>query len=479
MRFYGRDGLIRQLQNLWGKQVSSFVTCRGRRRIGKSTLIARFAALSEARFIRIEGVKPNEMTTDKDERAYFATQLAEQTGAESSCPSNWLNALIRLSKEIRDDQRTVVLLDEVSWMAHFDRMFSGTLKIAWDNYLKPHDKLIFVVCGSVSSWIKEEIIDNRAFYGRRSADIVVPELPLCECAKFWGEASDRVATKEMLDVLSVTGGVPRYLEEVNPSLSASENLRRMCFLPNAPLRVDFDEMFTDVITRQQRLCAKILRCLVDGAHTITEIASDTKVEKGGDISKALSQLAECGMVSSDIGKNPETGAVIREKRYRLRDNYSRFYLKYIEPNKATIDSGGYVFTGLDQFAGWDAIMGLQFENLVVNNYRDILAPLHLENVIVNSAAPFMQKATKAKGKGLQIDLLVQTNMSICVVEIKRRAHIGREIIDEVKEKCHRLRHQSGVSVRTALVFDGELVRSVEADGFFDAIVPIRSLLQIP
>ncbi|MBO7686809.1 MAG: ATP-binding protein, partial [Kiritimatiellae bacterium] len=83
MRFYGRDSLIRQLQDLWGKRVSSFVTCRGRRRIGKSTLIARFAVLSEARFIRIEGVKPNETTTDEDERAYFATQLAEQTGAES------------------------------------------------------------------------------------------------------------------------------------------------------------------------------------------------------------------------------------------------------------------------------------------------------------------------------------------------------------------------------------------------------------
>ena len=115
----------------------------------------------------------------------------------------------------------------------------------------------------------------------------------------------------------------------------------------------------------------------------------------------------------------------------------------------------------------------------MNNYRDILAPLHLENVIVNSAAPFTQRATKSKGDGLQIDLLVQTNMSICVVEIKRRAHIGREIIDEVREKCRRLRHQTGVSVRTALVFDGELVRSVEADGFFDAIVPIRSLLKLP
>jgi len=59
MDFYGRDELLVDLDSLWGKNSPSLVTCRGRRRIGKSTLIARFAELSNARFIKIEGERPD------------------------------------------------------------------------------------------------------------------------------------------------------------------------------------------------------------------------------------------------------------------------------------------------------------------------------------------------------------------------------------------------------------------------------------
>ena len=79
--------------------------------------------------------------------------------------------------------------------------------------------------------------------------MVVGELPLSQCVKFWGAAASRIETREMLDVLSVTGGVPRYLEEVDPSLSAADNIKKMAFRANSTLRTDFDEMFTDVVTR--------------------------------------------------------------------------------------------------------------------------------------------------------------------------------------------------------------------------------------
>ena len=96
----------------------------------------------------------------------FAEQLVAQTGAETTPPSNWLNAFIRLSDKVSDAEKTVVLLDEISWLGYFDDTFAATLKIAWDNYFKKHDSLILVVCGSVSGWIKENIIDSGAFYGR-------------------------------------------------------------------------------------------------------------------------------------------------------------------------------------------------------------------------------------------------------------------------------------------------------------------------
>lgn len=475
--FFGREGILQDLEDLWGKRVASFVTCRGRRRVGKSTLIERFAERSGARFIKIEGAKPDERTTDDDERRSFAAQLASQSEAEDACPSNWLQAFIRLSREIKDDVRTVVLLDEVSWMGGFDRMFSSTLKIAWDNHFKKHDRLVLVVCGSVSTWIRDNIIDNRAFYGRRSADIVVPELPLSECVKFWGDRAATLSEREILDVLAVTGGVPRYLEEVNPSLSARENLRRMCFLPNAPLRVDFDEMFTDVVTKQPRLAGRVLRALVGGAKSVTELAAALGVEKGGDLSSVLDQLVESGMVARDGGINPRTGAALRERRYRLKDNYSRFYLKYVEPSKPAIDEGAFAFAGLDQFPGWESDLGIQFENLVVNNFREILGPLRLGKVMIRSAAPFRRDGSRRTGrKGCQIDLLIQTGEALHVVEVKRQARIGYEIIDEVKAKCRLVPRPAGASIRTALVYSGELAPSVEAAGYFDAIVSFRRLL---
>ena len=476
--FYGREDLMRQLNALWSKRVSSLVTCRGRRRVGKSTLIRRFAEKSHARFIKIEGERPDGGTTVETELTTFSEQLAAQTGSERTVPAGWLDAFIRLSREIRDDERTVVLIDEVSWLAFGEPRFANILRVAWENYLKPHDRLVLVVCGSVSGWIKDEIIDNGSYMGRRSLDVVVPELPLKECVKFWGKAVERWSVSDILDMLSVTGGVPRYLEELETSLSPDENIKRLCFMPNAVLRMDFDEMFTDVITREQKYTAEVLRCLVNGPRSVSEIAAMLGVEKSGRISAALMQLVEAGFVSPDAGKNPGTGADVRELRYRLKDNYARFYLKFVEPVKSVIDAGSYAFSGMDQFEGWETILGLQFENLVLNNYRDLLPLLHFERVLIHSAAPYYKPGTKGeKGAGLQVDLLLQSKMSYYVVEIKRwRTKIGQKVVEEMREKCRRLKRPSDVSLRTALVYAGDLTRSVEADGYFDAIVPASDLL---
>lgn len=475
--FVGREEQLQQLNALWRKRVSSLVTCRGRRRIGKSTLIERFAQKSGARFIKIEGEKPSAKTTREDELAVFATQLAGQSEAEKTPPADWHDAFRRLDGEIRDSERTVVLLDEVSWLAHGDKTFPGELKRAWDNLLKKHDRLILVLCGSVSSWIRDNIIDNSAFMGRRSADVVVKELSPRHCTRFWGSAVERIALREIFDVLSVTGGVPRYLEEIDPSLSADDNIRNMAFSPNSILRTDFDEMFADAITRRPQFAGRILRSLVDGPRTPVEIADAISVERGGNVTDSLRLLEESGFVAQEAGRDPETGRTIRKRGYRIRDNYSRFYLKCIEPVKEVVDEGAFGFVGLEQFAGWSAIKGLAFESLVVNNYRELLDPLHLGNALVVSAGPYRRDAVPSIGrKGVQVDLLLQTDQSLCLVEIKRRRQIGHEIVAEVDEKVKRIARPSGVSMRTALVYDGELAPTVEASGYFDAIIPARKLL---
>ncbi len=475
--FYGREDILDDMMALWGKRVSSLITCRGRRRIGKSTLVAEFARKSSARFIRIEGLKPRHGFSNDDELQNFATFLSLQTDYNGRSHENWAQAFKSLDDQIDDGGRTVVLLDEISWMGHYDAHFPEVLKIAWDMMLKKHDRLVLVLCGSVSSWIKDNIIDNSAYLGRRSGDFVIGELPLRDCVKFWGDAAKNLMPNDILDVLSVTGGVPRYLEEINPALSANENIRRMCFTRKSPLREDFDDMFMDVITSQPSFTGQVLRCLVDGPRSAAEIAGKLGLAKGGNTAAALDRLVEAGLVARDHGRNPETGRPVRERRYRLMDNYSRFYLKYIEPVKDVIDAGSYAFTSLEQLKGVDAILGLSFENLIVNHYREILPRLGLSRVLIESAAPFVKRGNaKAGTQGCQVDLLIQSIQSCCLVEIKRRKELGDEVISEMRGKLNALSLPGDVSIRTALVYDGHLAATVEAAGYFHALIDVRELL---
>ncbi len=475
--FFGREEYLENLEALCGKRVASLVTCRGRRRIGKSTLISEFARRINARFIHLEGVKPHPGYDNSTELDSFSEQLAAQTRRRVKKFSNWTEAFVRLDAAIADDRWTVVLLDEISWFGRYDPVFADTIRICWDNYWKRHDKLIVVLCGSVSSWIRDNIVDNGAFLGRRSLDIVVKELPLKECAKFWDAKAGRISEREILDVLSVTGGVPRYLEEINPSLSASENIKRLCFTPNGVLRTDFDDMFNDVISSQPEFTSKVLRCLVDGARPVSEVATMLGLERGGRISDALGRLVEAGMVSADSGRNPENGKYAKEIRYRLKDNYARFYLRYIEPVKKIIDEGHFSFKSIDALENWNSVMGLQFENMVVNNYGELLPFLHLSNVLLTSAAPYIKKSVPSKKlEGCQIDLLVQSRRTVYVVEVKRKNEIDREIIEEVDRKVRCLKRRDNVSIKTALVYEGHLSPVVEADGYFDAIVPFSKVL---
>jgi hypothetical protein len=234
-------------------------------------------------------------------------------------------------------------------------------------------------------------------------------------------------------------------------------------------------MFRDVITGEPGIRADILRVLVGAPKNVSEISEALGKKKNGHLSEALEELSEAGFIVADQGINPATGSLANSLRYRLKDNYARFYFRYIEPVARMVESGAFAFTSLDQLGGWSAVKGLAFENLVVNNFRELLAPLGLERSLVLSAAPFRRDSRAGNG-GTQVDLMLQTALSVYFVEVKRQAEIGREVIDEVAEKVKRVRMPRGKAVKTALVYSGHLAPIVEAQGYFNAVIDMRDIL---
>ena len=105
-------------------------------------------------------------------------------------------------------------------------------------------------------------------------------------------------------------------------------------------------------------------------------------------------------------------------------------------------------------------------------------PCLSSGTLLSSAAPFVRRAAKS-GRGVQIDLLLQSRRAFWVVEIKRRREIGTEVMTETSTKLDSLPHPSGVSLRPVLVYDGVLAPAVAADGFFDALVSASDLFGLP
>lgn len=477
MGFFGREKFLMQLEGLWQKATPSLVTVRGRRRIGKSTLVSEFASRTADHFIAIDGQAPANGVTNKTQLKSFMEQLSTQTKTPNVSISSWLQAFQLLDLAIPQEGRTVVLLDEISWMGGKDKSFAGTLKIAWDKMLKRHPNLVLVLCGSVSSWIAENILHGTGFVGRDSLDLVIDELPMNECVSFWGAAKERTTSHEIFDFLSITGGVPKYLEELNPSKTSDENIRELCFTKSGLLFRDFDQIFNSIFGSKAEERRTILKALADGSKSISELSQCLGKTRNGHLGETLDELELAGFIAKDWGVNPQTGRAERIARYRVKDNYTRFYLHHIAPIHRQIENGLFRFESLSDLKGWDAIRGLQFENLIVQNYRSLLPILGIDGATLLSASPYRRAAGRSGAKGVQVDLLLQTQSTAYVIEIKRQALIGDSLADEIREKVSRLGFRPKTSVRTALVYDGAISSRLRTEHLLDFIIPAERLLK--
>ncbi len=182
------------------------------------------------------------------------------------------------------------------------------------------------------------------------------------------------------------------------------------------------------------------------------------------------------MVSRGPNSFSDTGKRARQSFYRLSENYVRFFLKYVDPNIEEIRNGQYEFIALSMLPGWDKMLGLAFENLVVNHAVSLLPKFHLHGVPVLSAVPYIRRGGRTGERGVQIDLLIQTRRSVHVVEVRHRQEIGEEVESDVRAKCAKLKIPDNVAMRTGLVYDGRLDPVVRGNAYFDVILSSREIL---
>ncbi len=471
-KFIGRKKELAAIEQLRRKSSSSLMVLRGRRRIGKSRLLKEYGKQNDLVFF--SGIPPSKKTTAQSQRNEFMRQMSEQFSVPRLFYDDWGDIFWQLGQLI-NEKKIAVVMDEISWIGSKDPSFLGKLKNAWDLHFSPNPKLLMVLCGSISSWIDKNILSSTGFLGRVSLSMMLEELPIKDAVKFWGRKLKNQSSSEVFKILSVCGGVPKYLEEILPELPADENIRRLCFVKEGLLYREFDQIFSDLFDKKHENYKKVVLSLSNGPKSLDGICEFLKVRKSSYISQMLGDLIQAGFVRKDPTWNIKTGATSNLVKFRISDNYIRFYLRYIFPNISKIEAGLFEKKKLSSLPEWSTIMGYQFENLVLSNKFQICEILGISPSEISSIGPFFQKKT-LRTRGCQVDLLIQAKQILYVCEVKfSQNRISKPILEEMSEKIERISIPFGYSIHPVLIHTGVVDLDVEEGDFFDKIIDFSDL----
>lgn len=473
VHFVGRKKALERLQSFYKKEAPTLVVIKGRRRVGKSRLVSFFAEnFTQGRFWSFSGLAPKKNMEAQDERDHFANQLAHQLNMSPFTFRDWTDAFEYLGRHIQP--KDSILFDEISWMGHKDPTFIPKLKAWWD---QRHLVMMFF-CGSVSTWIEENILKSTAFFGRINFTLTLDPLSLDESAELLHLSGFQGSDYETYQLLGVLGGIPWYLEQVVSGFTVSDLIKNWCFLKDGLLVSEFDRIFHDLFDRKGASYKKVLNSLKDGAKTLADIRKLTEFPQSGTLSLLIEHLIVAGFVQKHTLWSFKTHRPLKQSLYRISDPYMRFYLKLIEPKLDKIRDNSFENTLITSFPGFEAHMGLQIEQLLLQNKNRLIEALGINPLDIVSSGPFKQGKTLKK-PGVQIDFLLQTvtkNLFVCECKFKR-GELCVSILSEVQKKIDALKAPKGFAKIPVLFHIGGVSENVATSDYFYRIIDIRDFLK--
>ena len=207
------------------------------------------------------------------------------------------------------------------------------------------------------------------------------------------------------------GGIPHYLKEIVGHRSAIQNINHICFSEGGLLRDEFSSLYPALFEHSDYHLA-IIRALADRHYGMVrkEIVEALPYNDSGRITQVLEELTESGFVSEHTPFDKKK----KERIFRLSDEYSLFYLRFVEKNKAEEED---VWNKLSQTQSFKTWSGYAFENICLKHVPQIKKALGISG-LYSSTSSFV-KMSKGKEKGIQVDLLIDRNDHVInLIEIK-------------------------------------------------------------
>jgi AAA+ ATPase superfamily predicted ATPase len=413
MELIGRENEIRELREYYESGRPELLVIYGRRRVGKTYLIKEYFGNDFAFYFTGTVNTPNAVhLSDFDEAC------ALYGGATEPASKNWRDAFGKLRRLLSSQPggRKVVFIDEMPWLDAPRSDFLSAFDYFWNSWASARPEILFIVCGSATSWISKKLFKNRGgLHNRVTGRIRLAPFSLGECEVFFQSRGIEITRYQMLESYMIFGGIPYYLNLFDRADSFSQNVDRLCFADFAPLRDEYEELYRSLFYSPQRHM-KIVEALSrrkDGM-TRAEIAAASGTSANGHMTEALSELEQCDFIERYAKfTKPKNDAI-----YRLKDSFTLFYLRYMRDNDT---KDAYFWTNYLEDGGHRAWSGHAFEQVCMGHLPQIKKALGISGVSTRVSA---WRSSESK-PGAQIDLVIDRRdgvINLCEMKYTRHPY---------------------------------------------------------
>ena len=409
MQLIGRTNEKALLQSYVGSQQAEFIAMYGRRRVGKTFLISNIFA--DMIVFETSGIIHG---SSEDQFAAFNHSL-RKIGYTGLYTNTWMDAFFALEQtltpKIKEDQRQVIFIDELPCLDVRSTRFVVALGHFWNSWVSKHNNLMLVVCGSATSWMVDNVVNNHGgLHNRITHSMHLHPFNLAQCEEYFqarGMAWDR---QSIMQAYMVFGGVPYYLSLIKPSESVAEAIDRLLFSPQGELREEYRRLFSSLFSNPEPYMT-IVRALANHRYGLTrdELAEHLGKSDGGGLTKLLDNLEKCDFICYHrvrLKKINKTGGY-----YALSDSFVQFYHTYLD----TPSNDEHYWSHNLLSPKTNTFFGLAFERVCMSHIPQIKKAIGIDQI----GTEYYSWRSTDKEQKAQIDLLIErADRIINLCEIK-------------------------------------------------------------
>jgi len=307
----------------------------------------------------------------------------------------------------------------------------------WNSWASSNSDIMFICCGSATTWITKNIFKNRGgLHNRLTGRIYVAPFTIGECEEYFRARSIVITRYQLAECYMIFGGIPYYLSLFEKGLSFTQNVDKLCFAKQAKLKNEFEELFGSLFNHPDRYL-EIVKALASkrSGMSLKEICEYAKIPLGGNVSKIIDDLEQSGFIEkySDFTKQK------RGTQFYLVDSFTLFYLEFIKNNTFKDE---FFWTNLIDDGRHRAWSGYAFEQLCRIHLPQIKRKLGISGVSTSTTT----WKSNSSSPGAQIDLVIRRNdgvINLCEIKYSKHEYtISKEYASELEKKVSVFRMES-------------------------------------